>query len=219
MLQRGPNIEQGIYKGLIFLIGVPIVIFSLTCICWKYELSCKKRERRSVHTISTHPTGSGNNPLQGETHQYDEVDDEVLNRESSINDEHDVRSSGSSTGGSGICGVDSDGTIAKIILYIGASGTRLTILLLVLRVCVPLTCIFLKYKVFSKRRDQSTDHTNTTHPIESGNSPQQVVTHQYDEVDEGFLNRESSVNDEHDVRSSGSSTVGSGICGVDSVVI
>ena len=74
-----------------------------------FEVSCKNRERRSVHQVSTHPNESGNNPPQGETHQYDEVDDGFLNRESPVNDGYGVRNSGSSTGGSGICGIDSDG--------------------------------------------------------------------------------------------------------------
>ncbi|CAC5425766.1 unnamed protein product [Mytilus coruscus] len=95
--------------------------------------------------------------------------------------------------------------------FIGLSVTLLTFLLVVL-----LVCISLKYKVFCKKRDQSTDHTNTTHPNESGNNPQQVETHEYDEVDDGFLYRESSVNDELDLRSSRSSNGGSGICGIDS---
>ncbi|CAG2204558.1 MEGF10_11 [Mytilus edulis] len=104
-----PNIEQLIYKGLILLIVVSLVIFSLTCFCWKYELSCKNRWQGTDHTNRTHTNESGNYPPQGETQQYDEVDDVFLNQESSVNDEHDVRNSGSSTGGSGICGVDGDG--------------------------------------------------------------------------------------------------------------
>ncbi|CAC5401463.1 unnamed protein product [Mytilus coruscus] len=94
---------------LIFLLLVSIVFVSLTCICWKYELSCKKRKQSAVHTSTSHTNESGNNPPQGETHQYEEVDDGFLNRESSINDRQEVRNSGSSTGGSGICGSDSDG--------------------------------------------------------------------------------------------------------------
>ncbi|CAC5406476.1 unnamed protein product [Mytilus coruscus] len=94
---------------LIFLLLVSLVFVSLTCICWKYEISCKNRWQGTVHTNLTHPNDSGNNPLQGETHQYDEVDDGFLNRESSINDGQDVRSSESSNEGSGICGIDSDG--------------------------------------------------------------------------------------------------------------
>ncbi|CAC5379947.1 unnamed protein product [Mytilus coruscus] len=104
-----------------------------------------------------------------------------------------------------------EGTYLEIVAFIVKSVTLLTFLLVVLR-----TCICLKYKVFSKKRYQNTDHTNTAHPNESGNNLQQVETHEYDEVDGGFLYRESSVNDEHDVRSSGSSTGGSGICGTDS---
>ncbi|CAG2218976.1 unnamed protein product [Mytilus edulis] len=84
----------GICTLLILLLLLSLVIFCLTCICWKYEVSCKKRERRSVHTVSTHPNEFGNNPPQGETHQYDEVDDGFLNRESSVNDGYDVRNSG-----------------------------------------------------------------------------------------------------------------------------
>ncbi|CAG2218977.1 unnamed protein product [Mytilus edulis] len=103
-----------------------------------------------------------------------------------------------------------------IVGFIVVSVTLLAFLLVALRICVPLTCIYLKYKVSCKKRDQSTDHTNTTHPNEPENNPPRGETHEYDEVDDRFLNRESSVNDEFDVRSSGSSTVGSGICGVDS---
>ncbi|CAC5379942.1 unnamed protein product [Mytilus coruscus] len=103
-----------------------------------------------------------------------------------------------------------------IVGFIGLSVSLLTFLFVVLRVYSPLTCICFKYKVFSKKRDQSTDHTNTSHSNESGNIPQQVETHEYDEVDDGFLYRESSVNEEHRARSSGSTTGGSGICGIDS---
>ncbi|XP_052078256.1 uncharacterized protein LOC127716173 isoform X2 [Mytilus californianus] len=104
-----PNIEELIYKGLILLIVVSLVIFSLTCICWKYELSCKNRWQGTDHNNTTHTNVSENYPPQGETHEYDEVDDGFLNRESSINNGHDVRNSGSSSGDIGICGIDSDG--------------------------------------------------------------------------------------------------------------
>ncbi|CAC5401461.1 unnamed protein product [Mytilus coruscus] len=88
---------------------VSIVFVSLTCICWKYEVSCTKKEQNTDHANTTHPNVSGNNPQQGESHKYDEVDDGFLNLESSINDRHTGRYSGSSTRGSGICGIDSDG--------------------------------------------------------------------------------------------------------------
>ncbi|VDI74077.1 Hypothetical predicted protein [Mytilus galloprovincialis] len=94
---------------LIFILLVSIVFVSLTCICWKYELSCKKRKQGTVATDTTHTNESGSNSPQGETHQYDEVDDGFLNRESEINDGQEVRSSESSNEGSGICGVDNDG--------------------------------------------------------------------------------------------------------------
>ncbi|CAC5406472.1 LAMC1 [Mytilus coruscus] len=56
-----------------------------------------------------HPNVSRNHAHQGEIHEYEGVDDGCLNQESSIYDVHRARSSGSSTRGSGICGIDSDG--------------------------------------------------------------------------------------------------------------
>lgn len=136
--------------------------FSLACIGFRYKVFSKRRDQSPDRTNTSHPTETGNNLHLVEIHEYEEVDDGLLNRESSVNGENDVRNSGSSN------------------------------------------------------NTQIPDHTNTTHPSEPGNNPHLVEIHEYEEVDDGFLNRESSINEEYDVRSSGSSTRGSGICGVDS---
>ncbi|CAG2204556.1 unnamed protein product [Mytilus edulis] len=109
--------KTGINKSQlpVLAIGIPstvliiLLCLSLACVCWKYEVSCKKREHGTESLNTTLPNELGSNPQQGETHQYDEVDDGFLNRESSINDGQDASSSRSSARGSGICGVDSDG--------------------------------------------------------------------------------------------------------------
>ncbi|CAC5379951.1 unnamed protein product [Mytilus coruscus] len=95
--------------GIISTVLLLLLCFSLACVCWKYEVSCKKREQRTVHINTIHSNLSGNHQNQGENHEYEEVDEVFLNREASINDRQDVSSSRSSAGGSGICGIDSEG--------------------------------------------------------------------------------------------------------------
>ncbi|CAC5379950.1 unnamed protein product [Mytilus coruscus] len=96
-------------SGIISTVLLLLLCLSLACVCWKYEVSCKKREQRTVHINTIHSNLPGNHQNQGENHEYEEVDEVFLNREASINDGQDVSSSRSSAGGSGICGIDSEG--------------------------------------------------------------------------------------------------------------
>lgn len=95
--------------GIISTVLIILLCLTHACVCLKYEVSCKKREQQTNRTDTEHFNVSGNILQQGENHEYEEVDEGFLNRESSVNDRQDVSSSRSSARGSGICGVDSDG--------------------------------------------------------------------------------------------------------------
>ncbi|XP_071124088.1 uncharacterized protein [Mytilus edulis] len=95
--------------SIVSILFLLLVCVSLMYVCWKYEISCKKRERRTVQSSTNHTNRSRNHAHQGEAHEYVEINDGRLNRGSSIYYIHRARNSGSSTRGSGICGVDSDG--------------------------------------------------------------------------------------------------------------
>lgn len=95
--------------GITSTVWILLLSLSLACVCWKYEVTCKKREQRTVHINTTHSNISGIHLQQEQNHEYEEVDEGLLNRESSINDGQNGSSSRSSAGGSGICGIDSDG--------------------------------------------------------------------------------------------------------------
>ncbi|CAC5425765.1 unnamed protein product [Mytilus coruscus] len=69
----------------------------------------KKRNQSTCCSDTLQFRESVNSPQQGETHEYEEVAVDLQNRESSMNGAQDVSSSSSLTGGSGICGTDSDG--------------------------------------------------------------------------------------------------------------
>ncbi|CAC5425768.1 unnamed protein product [Mytilus coruscus] len=103
------SILQIVNISTVSILFLLLVCVSLTYVCWKYEVSCKNRERRTVHINTIYPTESRNHAHQEEAHEYEGVDDGCLNRESSIYDGHRAKSSGSSARGSGICGIDSDG--------------------------------------------------------------------------------------------------------------
>lgn len=98
-----------------------------------------------------------------------------------------------------------------IMLCVGFSS-----IVLLLPLSVSLICLCLKYESSCKKKQHVTVFSGTFTPNETVAQSQPGVSHQYDEVDDGFLNRKFSTEDEKDLSSSDSSTVRSGICGTDS---
>ncbi|XP_052076449.1 uncharacterized protein LOC127714429 isoform X2 [Mytilus californianus] len=99
------NIQSSIGTICALLMFLLLVFVSLACFYWKYKFACKNRGQTNI----THYDASSSFSLKGDTHEYMEIDDGFLNVESQKNDAHATRSSASSTGGSGISGVDNDG--------------------------------------------------------------------------------------------------------------
>ncbi|CAC5401462.1 unnamed protein product [Mytilus coruscus] len=99
------NIQSSVGTICALLMFLLLVFVSLACFCWKYNITCKRRGQTNI----THHDVSSSFSLQGDTHEYMEIDDGFLNVESQKNDAQSTRSSASLTGGSGICGVDNDG--------------------------------------------------------------------------------------------------------------
>ncbi|CAG2232904.1 unnamed protein product [Mytilus edulis] len=87
-------------------------------------------------------------------------------------------------------------------------------IVLMIPLSVSLICICLKYELSCKKREHVIVFPGS--PSETAHQSQPGVSHQYDEVDDGFLNRSSLIKDEKDLSGSESSTVRSGICGTDS---